>query len=65
MSTKGAESASFVLSLFHRYIRRDGNLHLKERANDPKECAKSRIIRKNFANYFRNRPKKHKKTIIK
>ncbi|AWO74616.1 general secretion pathway protein A [Geobacillus thermoleovorans] len=52
MSTKGAESASFVLSLFHHSIRRAGNLHLKERANVPKECAKSGIIGKNFAHYF-------------
>ncbi|MED4301257.1 general secretion pathway protein A, partial [Geobacillus stearothermophilus] len=57
ISTKGAESASFVLFLFHRSIRRAGNLHLKERANVPKECAKSGTIRKNFAHYFRIRLK--------
>ncbi|ESU70394.1 hypothetical protein T260_19285 [Geobacillus thermopakistaniensis] len=54
---KEAESASFVLSLFHRSIRRAGNLHLKERANVPKECAKSGTIRKHFAHYFRIRLK--------
>ncbi|WP_237757619.1 general secretion pathway protein A, partial [Geobacillus sp. PA-3] len=52
ISTKGAKSASFVLSLFHRSIRLAGNLYLKERANVPKECAKSGTIRKNFAHYF-------------
>ncbi|NNU92510.1 general secretion pathway protein A, partial [Geobacillus sp. NFOSA3] len=31
--------------------------HLKERANVPKECAKSGTIRKNFAHYFRIRLK--------
>ncbi|OPX04477.1 general secretion pathway protein A [Geobacillus sp. LEMMY01] len=39
-------------SLFHRSIRRAGNLYLKKRANIPKECAKSGIIRKHFAHSF-------------
>ncbi|ATO36655.1 general secretion pathway protein A [Geobacillus thermodenitrificans] len=50
---KGAESASFVLFLFHRSIRRAGNLHLKERANVPKECAKSGTRVRQFEAHFR------------
>ncbi|RDE26751.1 general secretion pathway protein A [Parageobacillus thermoglucosidasius] len=40
--TKGACMAPFVLK----------KIHLKKRANNRKECAKSGIIRKSFAWYF-------------
>ncbi|RXS83401.1 general secretion pathway protein A, partial [Geobacillus sp. PK12] len=39
--------------IFQRSIRRAGNLHLKERANVPKECAKTGTTRHNLAHYFR------------
>ncbi|OQP23879.1 general secretion pathway protein A [Geobacillus zalihae] len=49
---KKALHQNFALSLFHRSIRRVGNLYLRERANVPKECAKSGTIHKHFAHYF-------------
>ncbi|BBW95881.1 hypothetical protein GsuE55_07140 [Geobacillus subterraneus] len=53
----GYDNQIINYSDFHRSTRRAGNLHLKGRANVPKECAKSGTIRKNFAHYFRIRLK--------